>query len=548
MSQHLPEQDIKDLRRFLRTQSRGVLDQLTQHETCFSSAELQLALADLPTDALPPHLHRIAAARMIRNPRLVTRLGDGSMTATWLYKREKALDKTARKLAAQSAPLVTPGAFRKAVIALDEHYKAEEQDPDPAYEAALKHLMSPGSLKLLAGPPGAHKSKMMHLLVEARRASDPNRKSRVLVTADSDRVTSSLAEEVKAAGAILDTVLAEFKAGRSPLEKGGLLVVDEAAMLGTRRMANLLEGADAHGLNVILIGDSQQMPPRTAGQPFRYLETIAPTAQLAQTWRQRQEDERQATLNLRDGDAASAVAVYADKGRVRFAEKRKETLRATVDAYVERRINKLHSPRSMLMVGMTAKDATRMNKWVRKELIAANVIGASQQVGITGGETLDLSMGDRVLIDENITPEGHDRPVYAGSAGFVTRITGKWIDIMIDGKSPRAMRLSRAEELPLSHGYAIDLRRAQGLKADHTYIAVTQEMGPGAGLVAFSRHKRSARFFVNKKTFQSLPQFARALTGNPHKTMALDLPAPKAGIAPDTPKADRRGEIRMFGL
>src|SRR5690606_38344059 len=109
---------------------------------------------------------------------------------------------------------------------------------------------------------------------------------------------------------------------RQPLSRGGTLqgvsvvVVDEAAMVGTRALAELLASADAAGTKVVLVGDHRQLPEIDAGGVFRGLAARLDPVELDTNRRQRAEWQREALAELRAGTVATAVQTLDAQGAV----------------------------------------------------------------------------------------------------------------------------------------------------------------------------------------------------------------------------------------
>ncbi|MGH9114336.1 MAG: MobF family relaxase, partial [Acidimicrobiales bacterium] len=86
-----------------------------------------------------------------------------------------------------------------------------------------------------------------------------------------------------------------------------VVVVDEAAMIGTRKLARLLEHAEAREAKVVLVGDHRQLPEIAAGGAFAALTHAVATTELAGNSRQTQAWERTALSELRAGSVAAGV-------------------------------------------------------------------------------------------------------------------------------------------------------------------------------------------------------------------------------------------------
>ena len=82
-----------------------------------------------------------------------------------------------------------------------------------------------------------------------------------------------------------------------------LVVVDEAGMVGTPQLRELLTATTAAGAKTVLVGDAHQLAPvKARGGMFAQLVEDLPWAQrLSEVWRMRDPAERTASLALRNG-------------------------------------------------------------------------------------------------------------------------------------------------------------------------------------------------------------------------------------------------------
>src|SRR4051812_31778533 len=65
-----------------------------------------------------------------------------------------------------------------------------------------------------------------------------------------------------------------------PLPPHGVLLVDEAGMVGTRQLHQLLTAAQQRACKIVLIGDPDQLPELEAGGMFARLTTTPAARQL----------------------------------------------------------------------------------------------------------------------------------------------------------------------------------------------------------------------------------------------------------------------------
>ena len=100
------------------------------------------------------------------------------------------------------------------------------------------------------------------------------------------------------------------------LDARTVLVVDEAGMLGSRKLARLLDHAQDAGAKVVLVGDDKQLAAIDAGGGFRGLRLRLGASTLSENRRQAEPWERRAVEHLRDGNIEQAMAAYREHDRL----------------------------------------------------------------------------------------------------------------------------------------------------------------------------------------------------------------------------------------
>jgi AAA domain/TrwC relaxase len=92
---------------------------------------------------------------------------------------------------------------------------------------------------------------------------------RLLAAAPTGIATISLQGEGFEEVATCDRLLADLDRGQEQLDARTVLVVDEAGMVGSRKLTRLLEHAHQAQAKVVLVGDDRQLAPIDAGGGFR---------------------------------------------------------------------------------------------------------------------------------------------------------------------------------------------------------------------------------------------------------------------------------------
>jgi ATP-dependent exoDNAse (exonuclease V) alpha subunit len=143
---------------------------------------------------------------------------------------------------------------------------------------------------------------------------------RLLATAPTGIATMSLPGEGFEDVATCDRLLGDLDRGQEQLNARTVLVVDEAGMLGSRKLTRLLKHAERAQTKVVLVGDDRQLAAIDAGGGFRALRLRLGASELTENRRQQQAWEREALELVRSGLVEEAVAAYQAHDRVVAAD------------------------------------------------------------------------------------------------------------------------------------------------------------------------------------------------------------------------------------
>src|SRR5215216_5551479 len=118
---------------------------------------------------------------------------------------------------------------------------------------------------------------------------------RLLAAAPTGIATMSLQGEGFEDVATCDRLLGDLDRGREELDPRTVLVVDEAGMVGSRKLGRLLEHAQEAQAKVVLVGDDRQLASIDAGGGFRALRLRLGASELTENRRQQQAWEQEAS-------------------------------------------------------------------------------------------------------------------------------------------------------------------------------------------------------------------------------------------------------------
>jgi conjugative relaxase-like TrwC/TraI family protein len=248
------------------------------------------------------------------------RLGVARYSTPELLTLERQLVDGATERAGEDCAVVRPEVVRQV---LDCHASVGEDQA-----AMVRDLTQGGAgVAVVVGRAGSGKTWALGLAREAFELDD----YQVLGTAPTGIATVGLADEGFTDARTVDRLLLDLQQGRTELGSRTVLVVDEAAMVATRKLAPLLSHVERAGAKVVLVGDDRQFASIAAGGGFRALRLRLGASELTVNRRQVEAWEQQAIEEVRAGRVKQAIAAYAEHGRIRAFEARDDRDRALVN-------------------------------------------------------------------------------------------------------------------------------------------------------------------------------------------------------------------------
>jgi Ti-type conjugative transfer relaxase TraA len=290
------------------------------------------------------------------------------------------------------------------------------------------------------------------------------------------------------------------------LERGGewqlpdraVLVVDEAGMVDTRRLARLLDHAADARAKVVLIGDERQVPAVEAGGGFAGLADRLGAAELSQVHRQSHAWDRSALDELRHGDLSEWIAAYDQHGRLVPCRSADEQTRALVsDWYVAARE---HGMEQTVMLAGRRDEVADLNHLARTTRVAASELDDATALTVNGRS---FAEGDRVLALRNRPVDRTDQDgrhlLRNGNRGTVVGIDHQGVELTVQLDTGPTVRLPAAylADGHVDHGYAMTIHKSQGMTTGRSFVLASPDLARELGYVAASRHTDEARFYVN---------------------------------------------------
>jgi conjugative relaxase-like TrwC/TraI family protein len=261
-------------------------------------------------------------------------------------------------------------------------------------------------------------------------------------------------------------------------DRGGVLIVDEAGMVGTRDLASLSAMTQNAGVKLVLVGDPAQLPEIDAGGLFGRLAQQLQASVLAGNLRQREVWERDALQLLRDGDVLAAIDAYEVNGRLHVYDVVRDARTAIITDYLAA----CDTAPSVVMLTSRRADARAMNTLTRRALLAAGRLGDKALVVDAARGRVEWRVGDEAVVTANHYPLS----LINGSRGRVSAIHRDGITVTTDAGNVR-VPLEQLQAGVLDYGYALTCHKAQGITVDVALLYASSALTREAGYVGMSR-------------------------------------------------------------
>jgi Ti-type conjugative transfer relaxase TraA len=378
--------------------------------------------------------------------------------------------------------------------------------PDQA--AAFDYATASGSLKIVEGRAGTGKSYTLNAVREAHQLAG----YQVIGLAP----TNSVAQDMKADGfAQASTVHSELfrlKNDRTHWTDRTLLIVDEAAMLDTPVMGELLAQARRAGAKVILAGDDRQLASIERGGLFAELRQRQGSVEITEVTRQKVDWQRQAARDLAEGRVAEAVTAFDREGAITWSSTQDQAMGRLVERW--RADTAAAADGSRFVFAYTNQDVSALNAALRAVRRERGELGDDVAFQTKHG-LAEFAVGDRVQFTDTLKSER----IYNGNVGVITDIDANTgvIQAQLEGAKladgvVQEVRWSAHAFDGFRHGYAGTIHKGQGKTLDHTYLYHSHHWRQAPSYVALTRQRESAHIFAATETAKDVGQLARQMS------------------------------------
>ena len=268
------------------------------------------------------------------------------------------------------------------------------------------------------------------------------------------------------------------------LPPGGVLVVDEAGMIGDRELAELVSLAARDNAKLVVVGDPSQLQPIGAGAPMRTLGEHIGRVLVTENVRQKEPWERAALQLVRDGEARAAYELILSHGRIHVAESMPERRAEVVAEHARLEDRGVDA----VILAQRRDEVAALNELARASAVEPERVHGPA-LTVDGKE---YQAGDRVLCLTNDRGNG----VSNGTRATVTAVDVERQTLMLERGDHRQVVIDTTRYDAIDRGYAMTVHKAQGMTAEVALVVGSDGATREWTYTAMSRGTEATHYYA----------------------------------------------------
>ncbi|MBN9601540.1 MAG: relaxase domain-containing protein [Afipia felis] len=490
--------DPTDRDKIIAERMAALPDQLTAHESVFEARHLYAAVATalVGTGASAERID--LEANGLVETGLVVELGRDKLSQpVYSTAAQIAIERNLLSLAERLHRERRSAPAEERVTELCRAYGLNDEQTRAAHAAT-----SAAAVAIVEGAAGSGKTTMLAPVVAAYRDAG----MRVVGSATAWKIVTQLGDDLGIESKATDAWIASARAGGEFLDHNTFLVVDEAGLLSSRQMHDLLAEVERAGAKALLVGERKQLQAVGAGPGLAILASVTDRIRVDGIVRQHEAWAREAVTDFANGRAAEGLRAFSQRKLLTTAAGEKLTINLLVDAWAA--TQQVVSNPATLLIAKTNAQVRALNEEVRWRLKASGQI-RSDEIAISAvtpsrhGQMLTLAMGDRIRFLVRQDALG----VINGTTAIITHIDSAnskdpTISVGIGDRLATFRPSDLADEhgrAQLSHAYATTIYGCQGLTTDRAFVLLDPSMNRHDIYVAASRARGQTQLFLNSQ-------------------------------------------------
>lgn len=444
-----------------------------------------------------------------------------SFTTTWVREEEERIQRFAERIHDQNDWCVS----KKTTKAVDESYSLNEEQRKAFLGAVGRDPeTTKDGLVVIQGRAGTGKSYTLKAIQEAYSKDGYE----VIGLAPTHVVAQDLQNEAGFEKAkTVHKMLFDHKNGREAIEKGSVLVVDEAGMLGNEVMTELLHVAMRSYSKVILVGDDRQLSSVSRGGMFGYLSDHFGAYTLTDVRRQEQSWQKEMAVQLSQGDVKSALSLLQDHDRIHWDLTEQQAMSSLVKEWT--RQQQLDPDKDCLIITHTNAKVEAFNKAIHAYRHEQDQIREMEYECLTKrGKTwsrINVSVGDRLQLTQTNK-----------ELGLCNGMRGTLVDVKEqDNSYTFALQQDNGQTVSFNPeafhgftlGYASTVYKAQGKTLPSVLVYHDGQGSRSLSYVGLTRHQQDVHLFVSEEKTPDWRDLVSQMSRDENKQASLFYTTPQ---------------------
>ncbi|MEM9092595.1 MAG: MobF family relaxase [Cyanobacteria bacterium P01_F01_bin.53] len=390
---------------------------------------------------------------------------------------------------------------------------------NPGQKAVFEHLLDhKGAIKVALGYAGTGKSTVLGAVSTALTRSG----HQVVGCAPSGKAAKTLTEAIGQLSYTTHALVSRLQRGQIQLSQKSYVLLDEAVMTDTLRVATIVEAVRKSGARLALVGDLAQFQAVEQGGAVKEILHVLDNrvAKATTIVRQLKAWERRAIEQLADGKAAPALTRYAEEGRLTIAKTVVEAIKLMLDDW--QTAGGLTSPEDNMIFTGERQYVRQINTLVQERRLIQGLLDEKQRLVM--GNTV-LYAGDYVVLTKRNDKLG----VVNGDTATIHAISGSTLTLRLKEGTQHKFNLkkyhdSRTLEPHLQLAYGITGHKGQGSTVKSAFALLTGSMvDQHSTYVTLSRGKQARAYTTELDAGDHLKDLIKAASRNREKLLATTV-------------------------
>lgn len=485
---------------------QDALDEITHSHSSFNERDLIRRTAEHAQGRGLDAFEVIQAARDYLKETAIPlgqHVGGELFTTPEMLALERDMLKTADSLHSRNTHPVSLAHFDSS-MAQHEHLRDEQKQ-------ALRHIiMEEGDITIVSGMAGTGKTTLLKSAREIWESAGYEVRGAALAGKAADGLTNEAGIESHT----IAKTLHDIKGGWRTLTQNTVMIVDEAGMVGTRQMEQIVDEIEKAGAKLVLVGDARQLQPIEAGGPFATFADRFGCAEMKEIIRQKDEWAREAVKDIAEGRASQMLGAYHERGLLNIAPDREKARQALIAEWKKEGVQK---PEDNLIITGTNKETTILNRWAQTLRLSDEELGDKYLTH----ESDRYHEGDRILFTKPSAPRG----IRNGSMGTITQVNEAASEITAQLDTGRTVQVCLHDYEHIRLGYAVTTHKGQGMTGHNIYVLTDESMQDRElSYVQTSRARNQTHIFTTElEAGPELAQLSATMNRSHQKELATTL-------------------------